>query len=66
MLRFAIIMVALAGALATTHPTLADPLAAATSDQAQAAAAAGEQPTPFARGGSPSADATAPIGFGWG
>jgi hypothetical protein len=64
--RFAIILVALAGALATTHPTLADPLAAPSSDQAQAAAVAAEQPAPLARGWSPSVDAAAPVGFGWG
>jgi hypothetical protein len=68
MLRFAIIAVALAGLLATTHPTLAEPLAAASSDQAQAQAApvVAVQPAPLARGWSPSADAAAPVGFGWG
>jgi hypothetical protein len=66
MLRSAIIVAALVGVLATAHPTVADSLAAAPSEHAQTAAVAAEQSAPLARGRSPSADATAPVGDGWG
>ena len=68
MFRFALSAVALAAVLVTTHPSFADPLPAATSDhaQAQAAVAATEQPTPSANARTPSSDAMAPVGFGWG
>jgi hypothetical protein len=67
MLRFVLSAVALAGVLLTTQPSFADALPAATSDHVQTTAAAtAEQPAPPVSGWSPSSDATAPVGFGWG
>jgi hypothetical protein len=67
MLRLIISAVALAGVIVTAHPSFADPLRAAMSDYVQpVAAAAAEQPAPSAAAWSPSSDATAPVGLGWG
>jgi hypothetical protein len=66
MLRFALSAVALAAVLVTAHPSFADSVPAATSDYVQAAAAASEQPAPSPAVWSPSSDAMAPVGFGWG
>lgn len=66
MRRFALSAVTLAAVLVTTHPSFADPLPAATSDDVQAAAAASEQPAPSPAAWSPSSDAAALVGFGWG
>jgi hypothetical protein len=55
MLRSALSAVFLAGVLAMAQPALADPLAAAASDHAQAAAAATEQSA-----------SPAPVGSGFG
>jgi hypothetical protein len=63
MLRFTLYALALAGAL-TARPGFADP--ATASDRPQAAAAAGEASSPPPPVWSPSPDATAPVGFGWG
>jgi hypothetical protein len=65
MLRFALAALALAAVLPMTHPSLANSLPAAASDYVQDAAAP-EQPVPSAAAWSPSSDATAPVGFGWG
>lgn len=64
MLRFAFAAFALVVVLAVTHPSLANSLPAAASDSVQAVAA--EQPAPSAAAWSPSSDAAAPVGFGWG
>jgi hypothetical protein len=78
MFRSFISAVALAGVLAATQPSFADPLAATASEQAQAAAPATEQPAPPALAQPSSSDATprpsawpphkdiVPVGFGWG
>ena len=67
MLRLILSAVALAGVLVTAHPSFAGPLPAATSDYVQpVAAAATEQPAPSPAAWSPSSDATAPVGLGWG
>ncbi len=64
MLRLTLYALALAGAL-TARPGFADP--ATASDRAQAAAvAAGETSAPQKPTWSPSSDASAPVGFGWG
>jgi hypothetical protein len=76
MLCFARSTVVLAGVLATAQPDLADPLAAAAYDRAQAAAterAAPPTPTGWPSSSDASAPASAglgkdivPVGFGWG
>ena len=66
MLRLALSTVALAGVLATAHPTFSDPLRTATSEHAQATAAAAEQPAPSAPRLPPTSATQAPVGFGWG
>jgi hypothetical protein len=63
MLRSVRFAVALAGALAATHPVFADPLAA-TTDHTQATAPATEQPAAQAPAWSSSPDAPASAGFG--
>jgi hypothetical protein len=55
----------LLGAVAAAQPAFADPLAMTNPDYAQAAAAVTEQSAQPAAW-SPSSDATAPVGFGWG
>ena len=67
MLRLTLSTVVLVGILATTQPGFANSLPAATSNSVQAATAgAPEQPAPPVSAWSPSSDATAPVGFGWG
>jgi hypothetical protein len=77
MFRFALSVVALAGALAAAHPALADPLAAKATDHTQAAMPATEHPAPPAPARASSPDEPAPattdrgkniifVGFGWG
>jgi hypothetical protein len=66
MLRLTLSAVALAGVLVTTHPGFADSLPAATADHVEAVAATAEQPTPSPAAWSPSSDAIAPVGTGWG
>jgi hypothetical protein len=67
MLRLTLSAVALVGILVTAHPGFADSPPTTTSDHVQAAAvAATEQAASPAPVWSPSSDATAPVGFGWG
>jgi hypothetical protein len=65
MLRLVLSVTILVGAVAVARPTFADPVAASTPDYAQATAVVTEQPAQPAAW-SPSSDATAPVGFGWG
>ena len=77
MLRSVLFAVGLAGAVAVTHPVLADPVAAPMPDHAQVAAPTTVLPAPPAAVRSSSPDAIAPettgtgktmvaVGFGWG
>jgi hypothetical protein len=77
MLRSVFFAVGLAGAVAATHPVLADPVAAPMPDHTQIAAPTTVQPTSPAAVRSSSPDAIAPetagsgktmiaVGFGWG
>jgi hypothetical protein len=67
MLRSILSAVALAGLIAVSQPSYADPIATTASDHAQSAAAAAQQPALPPPASSPrSLDAPAPAGFGWG
>jgi hypothetical protein len=77
MLRSVLFALGLAGAVAATHPVLADPVAAPMPDHSQIASPTTVEPAPPAAVRSSSPDVVAPeaagagktmvaVGFGWG